>query len=341
MDGVAGHAGLFSTAADLSRFCRMLLGGGTPRRARGFCRRPTVARMTSPSTPAGDARRARPRLGHRLVVSRRTAASCFRSDRSATPASPARRCGSIPATKELRDLPVEPRASRRQGRRDARCAARSRRSPPRRCCRRTTSRDGCSATRLRRARLAARRRARRSRRARRTSRCSPASTCSRAESFARLRGKRVGLLTNQTGRVARRREHDRSARAARRASRSPRCSAPSTASAARLDDKVASSRDEKTGLPIHSLYGDDAAADRRDARRPRRRRRRSAGRRRALLHLPGDDRLRAGGSGEAQAAGRRARSAEPDRRLRHRRAGAGRGRQSASSATCRCRCATA
>src|SRR5207245_10323385 len=28
MDGVAGHAGLFSTAADLSRFCRMLLGGG-------------------------------------------------------------------------------------------------------------------------------------------------------------------------------------------------------------------------------------------------------------------------------------------------------------------------
>jgi CubicO group peptidase (beta-lactamase class C family) len=29
MDGVAGHAGLFSTAADLSRFCRMLLNGGT------------------------------------------------------------------------------------------------------------------------------------------------------------------------------------------------------------------------------------------------------------------------------------------------------------------------
>ena len=28
MDGVAGHAGLFSTAADLSRFCRMLLDGG-------------------------------------------------------------------------------------------------------------------------------------------------------------------------------------------------------------------------------------------------------------------------------------------------------------------------
>jgi uncharacterized protein YbbC (DUF1343 family)/CubicO group peptidase (beta-lactamase class C family) len=28
MDGVAGHAGLFTTAADLARFCRMLIGGG-------------------------------------------------------------------------------------------------------------------------------------------------------------------------------------------------------------------------------------------------------------------------------------------------------------------------
>jgi CubicO group peptidase (beta-lactamase class C family) len=28
MDGVAGHAGLFSTADDLARFCQMLLNGG-------------------------------------------------------------------------------------------------------------------------------------------------------------------------------------------------------------------------------------------------------------------------------------------------------------------------
>ena len=32
MGGVAGHAGLFSTAADLAIFCRMLLGGGAYRR---------------------------------------------------------------------------------------------------------------------------------------------------------------------------------------------------------------------------------------------------------------------------------------------------------------------
>ena len=40
MDGVAGHAGLFSTAADLSRFCRMLLAGG----------RLGSARILSPAT---------------------------------------------------------------------------------------------------------------------------------------------------------------------------------------------------------------------------------------------------------------------------------------------------
>ena len=39
MGGVAGHAGLFSTAADLSIFCRMLLDGGAYRRRRASCRR--------------------------------------------------------------------------------------------------------------------------------------------------------------------------------------------------------------------------------------------------------------------------------------------------------------
>ncbi len=50
MDGVAGHAGLFSTAADLSRFCRMLLGGGRLGGVR-ILSPATVARMTSPATP--------------------------------------------------------------------------------------------------------------------------------------------------------------------------------------------------------------------------------------------------------------------------------------------------
>lgn len=54
MGGVAGHAGLFSTAADLGRFCRMLLGGGTLDGVRVLAPL-TVARMTSPATPVGEA----------------------------------------------------------------------------------------------------------------------------------------------------------------------------------------------------------------------------------------------------------------------------------------------
>lgn len=53
MNGVAGHAGLFSTAADLARFARMLLNGGTLDGAR-ILSPLGVARMTQPSTPDGQ-----------------------------------------------------------------------------------------------------------------------------------------------------------------------------------------------------------------------------------------------------------------------------------------------
>jgi len=52
MGGIAGHAGLFSTAADLSRFCRMLLAGGALDGQR-ILSPATIARMTAPSTPSG------------------------------------------------------------------------------------------------------------------------------------------------------------------------------------------------------------------------------------------------------------------------------------------------
>jgi CubicO group peptidase (beta-lactamase class C family) len=48
MGGVAGHAGLFSTASDLSRFCRMILGGGALGGVRVLSPL-AVARMTSPA----------------------------------------------------------------------------------------------------------------------------------------------------------------------------------------------------------------------------------------------------------------------------------------------------
>ena len=53
MGGVAGHAGLFSTADDLTRYCQMLLGGGALGGARVLAPL-TVARMTSPASPLGE-----------------------------------------------------------------------------------------------------------------------------------------------------------------------------------------------------------------------------------------------------------------------------------------------
>lgn len=52
MGGVAGHAGLFSTADDLSIFAQMILGGGTLNGVR-ILSAAAVAKMTSPATPYG------------------------------------------------------------------------------------------------------------------------------------------------------------------------------------------------------------------------------------------------------------------------------------------------
>ena len=52
MGGIAGHAGLFSTARDLQRFARMLLNGGQLGGVRVLSAA-TVKAMTSPATPAG------------------------------------------------------------------------------------------------------------------------------------------------------------------------------------------------------------------------------------------------------------------------------------------------
>lgn len=53
MGGVAGHAGLFSTAADLSIFARMLLGGGAVGTTRVLSPL-AVARMTASASPPGE-----------------------------------------------------------------------------------------------------------------------------------------------------------------------------------------------------------------------------------------------------------------------------------------------
>ena len=111
-----------------------------------------------------------------------------------------------------------------------------------------------------------------------------------AEGFARLRGKRVGLLTNQTG-------QSRATATARSicSLRAPGVTlvalfSPEHGIRGQLDDKVASSRDESNRAADSFAVRRDAAADRRDARRHRHARRRPAGHRRALLHLSGDGR---------------------------------------------------
>src|SRR5690606_18456928 len=51
MGGVAGHAGLFTTASDLARFAEMILNGGTWNGIR-ILSEGSVAKMTSPASPA-------------------------------------------------------------------------------------------------------------------------------------------------------------------------------------------------------------------------------------------------------------------------------------------------
>jgi serine-type D-Ala-D-Ala carboxypeptidase len=55
MGGVAGHAGLFSTAADLAKFAQMMLNGGSWRGIRILSQR-SVDEMTNVESPAGAAR---------------------------------------------------------------------------------------------------------------------------------------------------------------------------------------------------------------------------------------------------------------------------------------------
>ena len=77
MGGVAGHAGSVRHRPGLSRFARMLLGGGALDGVRVLAPA-TVARMTSPRDTAGHDAVARARLGHRQLVLVAIAASCSR-----------------------------------------------------------------------------------------------------------------------------------------------------------------------------------------------------------------------------------------------------------------------
>ena len=245
MDGVAGHAGVFSTAADLSKFCRMLLAGGRLGSVRVLSPA-TVAAMTSPATPIGmkDVRG----LGWDLD-------STYSSNRGDL--FPFGSFGHTGFTGT--SLWLDPRSqsyviflSNRvhpDGKGDvtplrgrvatiaaAAVYSMEDRGPE-------TPAPQSPASNLWRGRFRA---------------AIPTLTgidVLESEGFALLHGKRIGLLTNQTGR-SRNGASTIDLIAGAPGVKLVALFSPEHGIRGQLDEKVASSRDERTGLPIHSLYGD-------------------------------------------------------------------------------------
>jgi uncharacterized protein YbbC (DUF1343 family)/CubicO group peptidase (beta-lactamase class C family) len=247
MGGVAGHAGLFSTAADLSRYCRMVLAGGSLGATR-ILSPVTVVKMTAAATPPGmaevrglgwdmDSTYSANRgelfplgsFGHTgftgtsLWLEPHTRSYVvFLSNRvhpdGKGDVTPLRaRVATIAAQALLTPADVDSFGARAFEGRDRpidRAAPDGDRPPT------LTGLDVLA-----------------------------------AEGFARLRGKRVGLVTNQTGR-SRQGMSAIDLLAGAKDVRLVALFSPEHGIRGELDENVRSSRDEKTGLPIYSLYGD-------------------------------------------------------------------------------------
>jgi len=253
MEGVAGHAGLFGTADDLAVFARMLLAGGTSGRTR-ILSPLSVAKMTTP-VPSEDGRTTRTlgwdmdsaysanrgellpvgSFGHTgftgtsLWIDPSTGLFVvFLSNRlhpdGKGDVTPLRARVATVAAAALESAPVA-RQAVYTGRDFA--AAPATLPPPGTGGARAAVVTGLDAL--------------------------------RAEGFARLKGMRVGLVTNHTGRARDGTPAIDLLHAAPDVSLVALFS-PEHGIRGVLDEKVPSGVDERTGLPIHSLYG--------DARRP-------------------------------------------------------------------------
>jgi uncharacterized protein YbbC (DUF1343 family)/CubicO group peptidase (beta-lactamase class C family) len=258
MGGVAGHAGLFSTAADLSRFCRMLLGGGRLGDVR-ILSDATVARMVSPATPAdmpdvrglgwdidstysanrgelfpvgsfghtgftGTSLWLDPHTRSYVVFLSNRVHPDGKGDVTALRGKVATVAAA--ALYEPADLATLPPDAWRPYR-DL-------------IPRQTPAVAGVSSD---------------DKAAERPAPTLPGIDVLEAEGFARLRGKRVALLTNQTGRT-RSGKTTIDALFAAPEVKLVALYSPEHGIRGELDEKVPSSRDEKTGLPIYSLYGE-------------------------------------------------------------------------------------
>jgi len=238
MDGVAGHAGLFSTAADLSRFCRMLLNGGRLDRAQ-ILSPATVGRMTSPSTPAGmkdvrglgwdidstyssnrgDLFRAGTTFGHTGF----TGTSLW--------LDPAAKSYVIFLSNRVHPDGKGDVTALRGKVATVAAAAMGLRAPQGGALRSSSDRASAHPPTL------------------------AGIDVLETEGFARLRGKRIGLLTNQTGR-SRQGASTIDLLANAKGVTLVALFSPEHGIRGEVDARVSSSRDEKTGLPIHSLYGE-------------------------------------------------------------------------------------
>jgi uncharacterized protein YbbC (DUF1343 family)/CubicO group peptidase (beta-lactamase class C family) len=251
MGGVAGHAGLFTTADDLAIFCRMLLGGGAVGAARVLSPL-TVARMTMPSTPAGE-RNVRG-LGWDVD-------SSFSSNRgellplgsfghtgftgTSIWIDPTTRAFVVFLSSRLHpDGKGDVTPLRAQV---ATAAAAAIVSLPADRAQRLSEITQAPGRALAPAGAVAAAPAR-----------PPVMTgidVLRAEGFERLKGRRVGLVTNHTGR-ARDGSTSIDLFAAAKNLTLVALFSPEHGIRGVLDEKVPSSKDEKTGLTIHSLYGE-------------------------------------------------------------------------------------
>jgi uncharacterized protein YbbC (DUF1343 family)/CubicO group peptidase (beta-lactamase class C family) len=253
MGGVAGHAGLFSTAADLAIFCQTLLSGGIHKGTRVLAPL-TVAKMTAP-TPAAEDRNLRA-LGWDMD-------SSFSSNRgellpigsfghtgftgTSIWIDPATRMFVVFLSSRVHPegkgdvTPLRARVATVAAAALASLPAAARSAS-------FTGRDFGPGPQPEAAGLPAR----------------PAPVMTgldvlRAEGFAPLRGKRVGLITNYAGRA----RDGATAIDLLHGAKDVKLAAlfsPEHGIRGVLDAAVPSSVDEKTGLTIHSLYG--------DARRP-------------------------------------------------------------------------
>ncbi len=243
MFGVAGHAGLFTSAADTAQFARMLLNGGELEGVRIF-KPATVRLMTSVQSP--DAVPSRRGLGWDID-------SSFSGPRGKV--FPPGSYGHTGWTGTL--LWVDPFSN-------TILVFHSNRNHP-------TEAGSVIALRARLGTLAAE--AIRDFNFHHVPGALPARTAVerplhaevlngidvlQRERFARLKGLRVGLITNHTG-------HDRARNATidlLKAAPDVRLLAlfsPEHGIRGALDEKVSDSVDEKTGLPVHSLYGERRA----------------------------------------------------------------------------------